>query len=821
MKGNNMKKSKSIALIIGLIILISSHMVKLPVLAKEDPKENHYIIIYDYSGSMDSIDEEREALDMVALFINKIPQEAYPMKLSVISFADEINILKNETEDWWEFEDVNDFQNRKWIRDQVSATEYNGEHTDIGGVMNVCVELLKKMEETAENCQQTVVFITDGYIDMEESRNESQDESQNKSQMRNVIGSYNNLINSAKEFPSGVNFFAIVPDKDYEPKEIVRKNEKIVNYYHKNVSDDEQEDIEKVINAINEFAGELKKKQIEGERDRIRIEEINWNESGALDRVGEIYTEFFDEIFDTKEIVKENINLKDGYEFFIPEGMDEVNITIVPEEKGTEERRKVVKEIMDNNNIFVSKDKNVIVDSKKDTWEADYISNSGSAITININNPIEGNYYINSEKEMDVTVTLKFSVYGNFEFEISYDESGVVLGEPLRFEGEILNDVGEDTTNKLGKYLTFYVKDNDEYIPLDVNITDDGIEFDYIFTSIGKHNIVIEGEYNDSIRNDSGKNGITGIVFRTERKEFDIPAVEYELLGLEKQYDTYETIKMRICPYSMIGEEKVLIDPSGCIEYLGDKWVLVVDGETEEKLNANEADQTFEISKNFEKADNYKLQFKNMATNKIIECDIEIISPVIGKTDKIPKVVEIECFLTEEKCTTEVETGTWFTGKDIENCRIEFVQGDYFEVKSTETTLNSQNKLLITHRLDEKFHVPQEEIISYIIRNQYDEICLEGEIEIQEKVAPILQKTVAGTAGILFMVLLANVIRMIRTKKYVIYEDEEIISKGRVSAAGKTAKKRNDIYVRLEDGKIIAEYNEKKYEEDGQGNIYI
>lgn len=808
-----MKKSKNIGLILGFVILISSYMVKLPVLSKEESKENHYIIIYDYSGSMDSIDKEREALDMVALFINKIPQEAYPMKLCVIAFADEINILKNKTEDWWEFEDVNDFQNRKWIRDQVAATEYNGEHTNIGGVMNVCVELLKKMDETAENCQQTVVFITDGYIDMEESQNESQ--------MKNVIDSYDNLMNSAKEFPAGVNFFAIVPDKDYEPKEIVRKNEKIVNYYHKNVRDDEQEDVEKVINAIDEFAGELKDKQIEGEKDRIRIEEINWNEPGALDKAEEIYTEFFDNIFDTKENKKKNINLEEGYGFYIPGGMDEVNITIVPEEERTEERRKAVKEIIDNNNIFVFKGKNVIVDSKKDTWEADYFSNSRSAITININNPEEGDYYINSEKEMDVTVTLKFSVYGNFEFKISYNEPGVVLGEPLRFEGKILNDIGEDITNKLEKYITFYIKDNDEYMPLDVNITDKGIEFDYIFTSIGKHNIVIEGEYNDSTRNDSGKNGVTGIVLRTERKEFEVPIVEYELLDLENQYDTYETIKIGICPYSMMGEEKVPIDPSRCMEYLGDKWVLVVDGETEEKLNINEADQTFEISKTFEKADNYKLQLKNIETNKIIERDIEIISPIIGKTDKIPKVVEIECFLMKEKCTTEVETGTWFTGKDIENCTIEFVQGDYFEVKSTETTLNSRNKLLIIHKLNEKFHVPQEEIISYIIRNQRDEICLEGEIKIQEKVAPILQKMLGGTAVILFIVLLTNVIRMMTTKKYVIYEDEEIISKGRVSAAGRTVKKRNDIYVRMEDGKIIAEYNEKKYEEDGQGNIYI
>lgn len=812
-----MKKNTSIGLILGIMILISIYVVKQPVLAEEEQKENHYIIIYDYSGSMDSIDKEKEALDMVALFINKIPEKAYPMKLSVISFADEIKILKNETEDWWEFEDVNHFQNRRWIRDQVAATEYDGKHTDIGGVMNACVELLKKMEEDADNCQQTVLFITDGYIDMEESQYASQDESQ----MTNVFDSYDLLMDSAKVFPAGVNFFAIVPDKNYEPDDIVRKNGNIVKYYDKEVSNKEQEDVEKVINAIDVFAKELKEKQIEGERDRIRVEEINWNGPRALDKVEEIYTEFFDEIFDTKEIVKENINLKDGYEFFIPGGMEEVNITIVPEEEESEERRKAVKEIIENNNIFIIKDKNIIVDSENDTWEADYISNSGSAITININNPEEGNYYIKSEEEMDVMVTLKFSVYGNVQFKISYNESGTVLGKALHFEGKILNDIGEDITDKLGKYLTFYIKDNDEYMPLDVNITDEGIEFDYIFTYIGKHNIVIEGEYNDSIRDGSGKNGVTGIVFRTERKEFEVPIVEYELLDLEKQYDTYESIKMKIYPYSMVGKEKVFIAPSICTEYLGDKWVLVVEGETEETLNVNGADQTFEISKEFQKADNYKLQFKNMTTNKIIECDIEIVSPVIGKTHEIPEVIEIECFFVKEKCTTEVETGTWFIGKDIENCTIEFEQGNNFEVKTTENTLNSQNKLLITHKKDEKFHIPQEEIISYIIRNQHDEICLEGQIKIQEKAAPVLQKIAVVTAGILFVVLLINVIRMMTTKKYVIYEDEEIISKGRTSAAGRTAKKRSDIYVRLEDGKVIAEYNEKKFEEDGQGNIYI
>ena len=38
----------------------------------------------------------------------------------------------------------------------------------------------------------------------------------------------------------------------------------------------------------------------------------------------------------------------------------------------------------------------------------------------------------------------------------------------------------------------------------------------------------IEGKYDDSSQKGEGQNGVTGIVFRTERREFEVPTVEYD-----------------------------------------------------------------------------------------------------------------------------------------------------------------------------------------------------------------------------------------------------------------------------------------------------
>lgn len=580
--------------------------------ANEETEEYHVVIMYDVSASMKDVDNKKQAADMIVRFVNQIPHNRYPLKVSVVPFATKpVSLAEKYAGGWWYLKDENEDIRLAELGEAVSTQEYDGKHTDIGQALQYCRDMLIDMRSDVKNCRQFVVFITDGLIDVGK-----------ESEFVKNIDSYQKVLDAADTFPEDCCFLGIVPAEEAIADKITYKKDAegnrkcVINYVGHPVPGEYQEEAVNVVNAMDRFIERLSARQPGKQLYKSKLENVNWNDKNVLKKLEKIYETFFEDIFNTGTIEVDGADLGDGYTFSIPEDMlVEAVANVEPEENAVEKKREIIQKIITDGGITVL----------REGKECQYkILNSRSSVTIKLINPNPGNYTIRCTVASNISCDLKFLAYGKVKMDADADVNTGVLGQSVRLQGKILKSDGESVSRETMDRIKVWIRNvntgEKKELP---NSENSEFSYDYVLDAVGDNYLTLGMTYDDSQEKDKME-GVSCFSAESEPFCIHVSDVDYELGDIPEKIYNWEKVTIPIIPYSILDDQKYSVDASVCYEKLNHSWVLSVNGQEQEKLILSEDGKSFVTEQIFKEKGRYNLEFQNEMTGQIIQREVDV-----------------------------------------------------------------------------------------------------------------------------------------------------------------------------------------------------
>ena len=157
-----MKKKRLGALCVSLLLLF---LCTVNCFAKEVEKEKVYkpldlVVIVDSSGSMNTSDTNRTALDAVRMLVNMMP--AKDSRVGIVGFNTEAKVLTKAPSGKDALISLGDYTGVETIRTDVSTIVYSG-GTGIGNAVKAATDLLKNNSD--DDHTKAIILFTDGVND--------------------------------------------------------------------------------------------------------------------------------------------------------------------------------------------------------------------------------------------------------------------------------------------------------------------------------------------------------------------------------------------------------------------------------------------------------------------------------------------------------------------------------------------------------------------------------------------------------------------------------------------------------------------------------
>lgn len=469
-----------------LCLCMLSHLVPCAYAeeAKDSLHEYHFVVVYDVSNSMEDVDKYKQVRDMIALLLDKIRSDMFPVKLAILPMAGSCPAVDTvEPGDgllWWELESY-DSGNIKTIKEKLKDLEYKG-YTDIGQALQACNQKLSKMRGDSEDCTQIVLFVTDGFPDCSGASRDKKFEA--------IWDSYNNAIEVAETFPIEAYFLGIVPDEASRESILTYNDDHtgIIKYYDNPVPEAYAAKMIEVSQCMQKFCEILHGRQGEGATHPAQIYEVGWNSPDAINTVDRIYQKFFEQAFSAKATERKEQELTQGITFNVPEIVSECNITIIPDAKAFEEQKDKVQKCLQQ--LTVSYENELCEFFKAD---------SEYAVTVRLVNPKAGSYTLKCE---DIaSATLRFYAYGSIQIvpDQSYVEGHV--GEEIHFTGELRNGAQRKLSSDVEKFIKLSIieLDKSEYVS---EYDGEKWSVDLTLDEPGQYAFTLKMEYDDTQNGD-------------------------------------------------------------------------------------------------------------------------------------------------------------------------------------------------------------------------------------------------------------------------------------------------------------------------------
>ena len=548
--------------VVTLLVTTCSGATILP-LGQDEAPENHFVIMYDMSWSMDNADDRLKG--MVADFLLKVPQWMMPYKVAVIPFAgqcpqtDILENTENEKGSWWEIQTGNG-ETREKIKDALSQLTYTGSYTDIEGALRTCAETLTAMRKDGGACNQTVLFITDGLIDLPGNGGDSG----TKSRIDNIIASGGEVPGIAEDFPDDCKFWAIMPDEATKNSFLTYDaGGNILTYNGLKVEEDQQAGIRSVLSCLEDFCSRLNELGREGMGIRAGTIPMNWTKD-TFDHFKKAYKDFFQSLWDTTTVTREQVELDRGFEFYVPDGTTEVNVTVMPEIEDPDDCRLAAERLAGDGGLLVMRD--------KEPYSAEC---SGSIYTVNVKliDPPGGVYYLLTFINQKCSFTLDFLTYSNLKIVTSEQSITKALGSTVKLDGSIADTTGRLITDDTARSITLEAcvsgkeGGDEDRIPIELNSG----RFQYSFTAnrVGDSFITLYATYDDS-DNPVGSNGVSKFGCR-ETIAITVPEVSYTGSAVRR---FFIDISLELRPYSDLPKGQTDVPAEAAKKYLNDAWVV-------------------------------------------------------------------------------------------------------------------------------------------------------------------------------------------------------------------------------------------------------
>lgn len=447
-----------------------------------DIQEHHFVIMYDVSKSMETSDPNDWVKDSVAQFINRINPKVYPIKLAILPFAGECpaaGISKpSDNRDWFDIEN-HDSEVLGNLTKEIQKLEYAYSNTDIGKAFEECNRILEEMSDGVDkNYAQTVLFVTDGFIDTTGLNINDK--------FVNIERSYRKVLEAADNFPTDALFIGIVPDDNMREAlltfsgQVSNGKREVVVYYTYDVPTDYGYKVEDYTKCVSTFVNSLKKRQ--GGRVTSNVYEVNWGNKNISSVFDDIYNKIFEDKFNTSTNRLSNEDLDSGISFYVSEIVNDLTIIIRSSATDYDVQRADIEKW--RSEVSITRNGEAC---EFDTTYTDY------AIIVNIKNINTGIYTLkcNGARFSDLLV----NAYGRIGIQACKTVRNGMVGEKITFSGTI--NIPKD----LQDYITVeaYSSMDEETASTYATSYKDGIwKVSFIPEEEGVYNIYLKVVYNDT-----------------------------------------------------------------------------------------------------------------------------------------------------------------------------------------------------------------------------------------------------------------------------------------------------------------------------------
>lgn len=598
----------------GALVLVLSMILGLRATAADNGGEesppkpmNHIVVMYDVSDSVNKVDGEKRMLASLCGFLDEI-QVTRAYKIAVIPFAKkcpENRSLMNGSADWWEVRNGNS-ESRNDLKKRVLALDYDGKYTNIQKALEKANQVLEEMRADSEPNKEIVLFITDGVVDVSET--------EDGTRLDNIIKSGGEIPNIANDFPVDSYFFGVVPNKEtLQLKELITytPDGKIEKYYGMPVSEEQQTGAAETLDCIKRFVARLNERAPNDRPERARVYEMDWSSS---EKFQEMLETFFEDIWETSTTNVNDADLSSGYSFFIPEGVQEMDITIEPKADPVNEQRRRVASLLKS--ICLLKDGEVFPIEPND---------SRNSLNLKLSDPSTGVYTLESA-EAEYPVRLSFKTYGDIHAEIPSEMIRNVLGAQVSINGQIVYGQGMPLSEESLQYVTVALGEESGNISAgkpvgkkQFSLSGNSFQGNYELTCTGRYYVPLTLTYDDT-----GRTGNVAGVSRfsdTVYLQADVPKAAYEGRGRCLSGKNHLT-EFRVYPYARLTSDRLEISARACEDFLGDLWVLRVPGEEDKPLALMEDGSCFQTEQAVEEAEREDVRLVNLTTGE--ECPWEM-----------------------------------------------------------------------------------------------------------------------------------------------------------------------------------------------------
>lgn len=601
------KRTGALVLVLVLTMILGLRASATDNIGEESPLEpmNHIVVMYDVSGSVKKVDDEKRMLASLCGFLDEI-QVTRAYKIAVIPFATECpenESLMNGSEYWWEVRNSNS-ESRSNLKKKVLNLSYNGNDTDIQKALEKANQVLEEMRVGSEPYKEIVLFITDGVVDVPKT--------EDGTRLDNIIKSGREIPAIANDFPVDSYFFAVVPDEATLKKLITYTPDgKIKEYYGKPVSEEQQTGAAEALDCINRFVARLNERAPKDRPERARVYEMDWSSS---EKFQEMLETFFEDVWETSTTSVNDVDLSSGYSFFIPEGVQEMDITIEPKADPVNEQQRRVTSLLKS--IRLLKNGEVLPIEPND---------SRNSLNLKLSDPLTGIYTLESA-ETEYPVRLSFKTYGDIHAEMPSEMIRNVLGARVSINGQIVYGQGVPLSEESLQYVTVALGEEGGNIsaggpvekspfPLDGSF----FQGNYELTCTGRYYVPLTLTYDDT-----GRTGDVAGVSRfsdTVYFQADVPEPAYEGRG-RCIFGKDHLIEFCVYPYAQLAGDRHEISARACEGFLGDLWVLRVPGEEDKPLALAEDGSCFQMEQAVEESRQESIQLINLTTGE--ECPLKL-----------------------------------------------------------------------------------------------------------------------------------------------------------------------------------------------------
>lgn len=445
--------------------------------------EYHFVVIYDVSTSMFWADRDKQIRDMVALFLDKIRSDMFPVKVAVLPFAKTCPVvptMENGDQSWWELESYNDDRISD-LKGKLGQLEYDCEYTDIGGALQAGNNVLSEMSKGVDSCIQTVLFITDGFPYIDNSSTGGIDFEKTYKNLETIRA-------AAASFPDNAHFLGIVPDETYRNRHLEYNEDKtkVTNYYNVPVPESYGEKIAEVPQCMDQFCEALQSKSSRDQANLVKLYEVNWDFE-AINAIDKIYIDFCEQIFSASITEITHQNMSDEVVFTVPEAVSEVNITIIPDAENLSARKKAVERCK------------VTVSCGGVIYDDCTVPDPINAVTVRLVNPIAGEHTLLCEGV--AFATLRFCTYGALQIVPDQKDLKGVAGEQMSISGRVLNGAQQQLSSDFQQFAKFSADGLDRFdeVVVDESLDEQGRwNVSFMPTEAGKYEITLTIDYDDT-----------------------------------------------------------------------------------------------------------------------------------------------------------------------------------------------------------------------------------------------------------------------------------------------------------------------------------